>query len=190
MCSIQLASAAFNIATSIQDYRSKKAIAESTNIANEQTRRNSDQAYLEDIAVIDNERVATSREKVAEEFRINQEKVKKQAQALNLNAGNSDKIIQDIAGTYDLQFLDVTRDYEVDITRMMQKQNEAYAAQKRRYSSTIDAAAPSPLGLALTIGTQATIGYQKHQEAVSKGINNINEINKISAIRTATEGSS
>jgi len=188
MCSVQAAVAGLNIATSIQEHRSKKAIAAAQNRANEQSRRNSDQAYLYDISKIDNEKVAASREKMAEEFRLRQEARKKQAQALNLNAGNSGKIIQDIAGTYDLQFLDVARDYEADVVRMIDKTQEAYSAQQRRYSSIQDVAAPSSLGLALKIGTQAALGYQAHTSAVS-GASNVNDINKLAGIRTATEGS-
>lgn len=189
MCSIELAVAGLNIANSINEYRSKQAIAEAQNKANEQTRRNSDQAYLYDINKIDNEKVLASREKMAEDFRLTQEKLRKQAHDINLGGGNSDKIIQDIAGAYDLQFLDVTRDYQADITRLGQKEYEAYAAQERRYNSIQDVAAPSQLGLLFKIGTEAASGYQKHVKAVDAGQSNVNDINLLSAIRTSTEGS-
>lgn len=189
MCSVQAAVAGLNIATSIQEYRSKKAIAKTQEITNQRTRENSDKAYLYDIQRIDNERVASNREKVMEEFRQSQESIKKQAQALNLNAGNSDKIIQDIAGTYDMQFLDVARDYESDMVRLLGKEEEAYAAQERRYNSIPPVIQPSRTGLLLKIGTQAAAGYQAHSAATSGALSNTEEINKLAAIRTATEGS-
>lgn len=189
MCSIQAAVAGLNIATSIQEHRAKQAMAQAQMQRNEQTRRNSDQAYLYDIQKIDNEMVATSREKVAEKFRISQEKIKKQSIGLNLNGGNSDKIIQDIAGAYDLQFLDVTRDYQADTARLGEKYYEAYTAQQRRYNSIQPVSSPSNLGLLFKIGTQAAQGYQAHTAAVG-GTSNVNDINKLAAIRTATEGSS
>jgi hypothetical protein len=190
MCSIQAAVAGLNIATSIQEYRSKKAVAKGQEIANAQTRENSDKAYLYDIQRIDNEAVSANREKVVEDFRLSQESIKKQAQALNLNAGNSDKIIQDIAGTYDMQFLDVARDYETDMVRLLGKQEEAYAAQERRYNSIPPVIQPSRTGLLLNIGANAAMGYQAHQAATAGALTNTEEINKLSAIRTATEGSS
>ena len=190
MCSVQAAVAGLNIATSIQDYRSKKAIARGQEIANEKTRENSDQAYLYDIQRIDQEGVAAEREKVAEDFRITQESKKAQAQALNLNAGNSAKIIQDIAGTYDLQFLDVARDYEIDAIRLSGKETEAYSAQQRRYNSIAPVVQPSSTGLMLQIATQGALGYMSHKDAVAGKLTNTDEINKVSAIRTMTEGSS
>ena len=47
MCSVQAAVAGLNIMSSIQEYRSQKAVAQAKERANEQTRRNSDQAYSE-----------------------------------------------------------------------------------------------------------------------------------------------
>ena len=117
MCSVQLAIAGLSIASSVQEYRSQKAIAAAKERANEQTRRNSDQAYLYDISKIDAEAVSASREKALANFKNTQDTNKKLAQNLNLNAGNPDKKIQDIAGTYDMAFLDVTKYYETDVTR-------------------------------------------------------------------------
>ena len=169
MCSVQAAVAGLNIMTSIQEYRSQKAVAEAKQRANEQTRRNSDQAYLYDISKIDNEAVSASREKAVANFKNTQDANKKLAQNLNLNAGNPDKIIQDIAGTYDMAFLDVTRDYETDITRLYGKTKEAYAAQQRRYNSIAPVMMPSRTGLFLKVATQAASGYQAHSAATGGG---------------------
>ena len=155
---------ALKIGTAVMQYRNQRAVAKSQIKANEQTRKNSDQAYLNDLSKIDGEYVTTSREKKAEEFRLNQEKNKKQAQLLNLNAGNGDKIIQDIAGIYDLQFLDVARDYETDIIKLMGQEKDAYAAQQRRYNSIRPVPMPSQTGLMLQVATIGAEGYQKFKD--------------------------
>ena len=155
---------ALKIGTAIVSHRNQRAIAKGQQEANELTRKNSDQAYLNDLSKIDREYVSTSREKKAEEFRLSQERNKKQAQALNLNAGNGDKIIQDIAGTYDLQFLDVARDYETDIIKLMGQESEAYAAQQRRYNNIRPVPMPSQTGLMLQVATIGAEGYQKFKD--------------------------
>ena len=167
MCSVQAAVAGLNIMSSIQEYRSQKAVAQAKERANEQTRRNSDQAYLYDLSKIDSEAVSASREKALANFKNTQDANKKLAQNLNLNAGNPDKIIQDIAGTYDMAFLDVTKDYETDVTRLYGKTKEAYVAQQRRYNSIAPVMMPSRTGLFLKVATQAAGGYQAHTAATS-----------------------
>jgi hypothetical protein len=109
--------------------------------------------------------VSASREKKAEEFKISQENNKKQAQALNLNAGNGVKIVQDIAGTYDMQFLDVVRDYETDVMKLTGQESEAYAAQQRRYNSIKPVTMPSQTGLLLQVATIGAEGYQSYKKA-------------------------
>jgi hypothetical protein len=165
MCSVQLALAGLSIASSVQEYRSKKAVAAAQQRANEQTRRNSDQAYLYDLSKIDKETVSSARELKAAQFKNSQDTNKKLAQTLNLNAGNPDKIIQDIAGTQDMDFLDSTRDYETDVTKLYDKTNEAYASQQRRYNSIAPVMMPSRTGLFLKVGTQIATGYQSGMAA-------------------------
>jgi len=167
LASAQIAMAIFKVGTTIQDFQSKQAIARNQEAANEQTRKNSDQAYLYDLSKIDAEVVSASREKKAEEFKLQQEANKKAAQNLNLNAGNPDKIIQDIAGTADMQFLDITRDYEADISKASGQEKEAYAAQLRRYNSIAPVVMPSRTGLLFQIGTQAATGYSDYKKAQS-----------------------
>ena len=151
--------------TSMQEYSSQKAVAAAKERANEQTRRNSDQAYLYDLSKIDKETVSSARELKAAQFKNSQDTNKKLAQTLNLNAGNPDKIIQDIAGTQDMDFLDSTRDYETDVTKLYDKTNEAYAAQQRRYNSIAPVTMPSRTGLFLQVATAATQGYQDNEKA-------------------------
>ena len=161
MCDIVTA---LKIGSAVMQFRNQRAIAKSQTIANAETRKNSDQAYLNDLSKIDNEYVLASRERKVEDFKASQEKNKKQAQALNLNAGNGDKIIQDIAGTYDMAFLDTARDYETDIIKLMGQEREAYAAQQRRYNSIKPVSMPSQTGLMLHVATIGAEGYQKFKD--------------------------
>ena len=154
---------ALKIGTAIVSYRNQKAIAKSQQKANAETRKSSDQAYLNDLSKIDNEYVLASRERKVADFKTSQEKIKKQSQALNLNAGNGDKIIQDIAGTYDMSFLDTARDYETDVIKLMSQEREAYAAQARRYNSLPPVVMPSKTGLMLQVATAGAEGYAMHK---------------------------
>lgn len=156
---------ALKIGTAIYSHQSKRAIAKGQMRANEQTRKNSDQAYLNDISKIDNEAVSASREKAAARFELKQKRNKELAQSLNLNAGNADKIIQDITGDYDDNFLDVARDYETDIIKLDRQTTEAYAAQQRRYNSIKPVSMPSNTGLFLEVAAIGAEGYQKHTNA-------------------------
>lgn len=166
---------ALKIGTAIVSHRNQRAIAKGQQEANELTRKNSDQAYLNDLSKIDREAVSASREKKVADFKTSQENNKKQAQALNMNAGNGDKIIQDIAGTYDMQFLDVARDYETDVIKLMGQEQEAYAAQQRRYNSIKPVVMPSRTGLLLNIGTIGAEGYQNYK-------NNLKPVNKVNTV--------
>jgi hypothetical protein len=172
MCDpVTIAITSLNVMSSIQEHRSLQAVAAAKQRANEQTRRNSDQSYLYDISKIDKEAVSASREKALANFKDTQDANKKLAQNLNLNAGNPDKIIQDIAGTHDMAFLDVTRDYETDISRLYGKTKEAYSAQQRRYNSIAPVVMPSRTGLFLNVATAAAKGYQAHTAATGSAIN-------------------
>lgn len=154
---------ALKIGTAIVSYRNQKAIAKSQQKANAETRKSSDQAYLNDLSKIDSEYVLASRERKVADFKIKQENNKKQAQALNLNAGNGVKIVQDIAGAYDMQFLDVARDYETDVIKLMGQEKEAYAAQQRRYNAIKPVQMPSRTGMLLQVATIGAEGYQNYQ---------------------------
>ena len=161
MCDpVTIAVVGLNVMTTMNEHKSAKAVAQAKQRANERTRRNSDQAYLNDISKIDSEAVSASREKTLAEFEAGQKANAAQASALNLNAGNADKIIQDMAGTNDMQFLDITRDYETDIFKLSGQKTDAYAAQQRRYNSIAPVMMPSSTGAMLKIGTQIAGGVQ------------------------------
>ena len=179
MCdAVSAITAGLKIATAVQNYRSQRAVAKGQELANAQTRKNSDQAYLNDLSKIDNEYVLASRERKVADFKTSQEKIKKQSQALNLNAGNGDKIIQDIAGTYDMSFLDTARDYETDVIKLMSQEREAYAAQARRYNSLPPVVMPSKTGLMLQVATAGAEGYAMHKALTAPKTSPVNTVGK------------
>jgi len=164
MCDpVTIAVVGLKVMTTMEEHKSAKAVAQAKQRANERTRRNSDQAYLNDISKIDSEAVSASREKAAALFDANRKAEAAESKAINLNAGNADKIIQDMAGTRDLQFFDVTRDYETDIFKLSGQKTDAYAAQQRRYNSIAPVMMPSSTGAMLKIGTQIVGGVQTSQ---------------------------
>jgi hypothetical protein len=67
-----------------------------------------------------------------------------------------------------MAFLDVTRDYETDISRLYGKTKEAYSAQQRRYNSIAPVMMPSRTGLFLKVATAAAKGYQAHTAATGQ----------------------
>ena len=167
---------ALKVGMAVQQYRSAKAVAKGQKLANTQTRKSSDKAYLNDISKIDKDAVLATREKKAEDFRLSQEENAKKAEALNTNAGNGLKIMQDIGGGYDMQFLDVSRDFETDVLNLVSQESEAYGAQERRYNSIKPVTMPSKTGLLLQVGTIGMTSYQNYKKDTAPDI-------------TSTEGS-
>ena len=158
---------ALKVGMAVQNYRSAKAVAKGQKLANTETRKNSDKAYLNDISKIDKDAVLATREKKAEDFRLSQEENAKKAEALNTNAGNGLKIMQDIGGGYDMQFLDVSRDFETDVLNLVSQESEAYGAQERRYNSIKPVTMPSKTGLYLQVATIGAEGYYKNKSATA-----------------------
>ena len=167
---------ALKVGMAVQNYRSAKAVAKGQKLANTQTRKSSDKAYLHDISKIDKDAVLATREKKAEDFRLSQEENAKKAEALNTNAGNGLKIMQDIGGGYDMQFLEVSKDFETDVLNLVSQESEAYGAQERRYNSIKPVTMPSKTGLLLQVGTIGMTSYQNNKKATDPDI-------------TSTEGS-
>jgi hypothetical protein len=62
-----------------------------------------------------------------------------------------------------MQFLDVARDYETDVIKLMYQEDDAYAAQQRRYNSIKPVTMPSQTGLLLQVGTATMEGYQMNK---------------------------
>ena len=167
MCSIQAAMAGVQIAGKMQEYREQKALAASKRAANDRTRENAQVAYMRDINKIDQEKVQADQEKAVAEFKTKQESKKKLAQALNLNAGNSVAIVQDIGSLYNDEYTEINREYKGDMITLANQTTDAYANMAKTYNSIAPVVEPSRTGLILDIAMTAGEGYVAHTDATS-----------------------
>lgn len=167
MCSIQAAMAGVQIVGKVQEHREKKALAASKRASQDRTRENANVAYMRDINKIDQEKVQADQEKAVAEFKTKMESKKKLAQALNLNAGNSVAIVQDIGSLYNDEYTEIMRDYKGDMITLGNQTQDAYANMSKVYNSLEPVTEPSRTGLLLDIATTAGSGYIAHNDATS-----------------------
>jgi hypothetical protein len=166
MCSIQAAMAGVQIVGKVQEYREQKALAASKREANNRTRENAQVAYMRDINKIDQEKVQADQEKAVAEFKTKQESKKKLAQALNLNAGNSVAIVQDIGSLYNDEYTEINREYKGDMITLANQTTDAYANMAKVFNSIAPVTEPSRTGLLLDVATTAGEGYVAHTDAM------------------------
>ena len=165
MCSIQAAMAGVQIVGKVQEYREQKALAASKRASQNQTRINANIAYMRDINKIDQEKVQADQEKAVAEFKTKQESKKKLAQALNLNAGNSIAIVQDIGSLYNDEYTEINRDYKGDMITLAAQTTDAYANMSKVYNSLQPVVEPSRTGLLLDLATTGAQGYINYDTA-------------------------
>lgn len=167
MCSIQAAMAGVQIVGKVQEYREQKALAASKRAANDQTRVNANIAYMRDINKIDQEKVQADQEKTVAKVKTDMEKKKAIAQNINLNAGNSVAIVQDIGSLYNDEYNENNRDYKGDLITIGEQSIDAYANMAKVYNSIAPVTEPSRTGLLLDIATTAGEGYVAHTDATA-----------------------
>ena len=165
MCSIQAAMAGVQIVGKVQEYREQKALAASKRRANAITIENANRAYIRDVNKIDQEKVQADQEKAAAKIKTDMEKKKKIAQNINLNAGNSVAIVQDIGSLYNDEYNENARDYKGDMITLANQTTDAYANMAKVYNSITPVVEPSRTGLLLDIATTAGEGYVAHTDA-------------------------
>lgn len=170
MCGVPQAQVALSVISAVgkvQEYRENKALAASKRAANDRTRENAQVAYMRDINKIDQEKVQADQEKAVAEFKTKQESKKKLAQALNLNAGNSVVIVQDIGSLYNDEYTEINRDYKGDMITLGNQTMDAYANMSKVFNSLQPVVEPSRTGLLLDLGTTAAQGYVNYDVAKS-----------------------
>ena len=168
MCGVpqaQLALTAISAVGQVQEYREQKALAASKRAANDRTRENAQVAYMRDINKIDQEKVQADQEKAAAKIKTDMEKKKKIAQNINLNAGNSVAIVQDIGSLYNDEYNENARDYKGDMITLANQTTDAYANMAKVFNSITPVTEPSRTGLLLDIATTAGEGYVAHTDA-------------------------
>jgi len=167
MCSIQAAMAGVQIVGKVQEYREQKALAASKRRANAVTIENANRAYIRDINKIDQEKVQADQEKTVAKVKTDMEKKKAIAQNINLNAGNSVAIVQDIGSLYNDEYNENNRDYKGDLITIGEQSIDAYANMAKVYNSIAPVTEPSRTGLLLDIATTAGEGYVAHTDATA-----------------------
>ena len=152
-------STAVQIGGAVMDYQNKKAVAESHSAANTVAMGHYNEAYLNDLAKIDNESGNAVREKALEEFKIKQEKSSQIAEALNLGFGNPLRAVQAVGGVADNDLNYVGFQFSKDMTTLQNQENEAYAHMVKGISSLQSPTQPSIIGTGLQIAS-AGINYR------------------------------
>ena len=160
------AMAVMSVMQSIQGYQTQRAAAKAQTEANKITEQNANIAYLNDIQKIEGEKVEAAREFALEDFKRKMDLRKKQSQALNLGFGNPFKVIQDLAGTGDTDYVELQNAFLSDMYKANYQYTQAYAdMQQTRAKYIKPVTEPSLLGLGLEIGTTA-VGYGMSQNAI------------------------
>jgi hypothetical protein len=166
MCGVVEAMAVMSVMQSIQGYNAQKAQAKAQERANKITEQNANISYLNDIQKIEGEKVEAAREFALEDFKRKMDLRKKQSQALNLGFGNPFKVIQDLAGTADTDYVELQNAFLSDMYKANYQYSQAYAdMQTTRAKYLKPVVSPSGLGLALEIGTAAA-SYGMNSNAI------------------------
>ena len=115
MCGVNEAMAVLSIMNSVNDFQAGKAKAKAQKEANRITVENANISDLNDIQKIEGEKVEAAREFALEDFKNKMDLRKKQAQALNLGFGNPFKIVQDLAGAADTDYVELQNAFLSDM---------------------------------------------------------------------------
>lgn len=166
MCGLAEAMAVMSVMQSVQGYQTQRAAAKAQEESNKITEQNANISYLNDIQKIEGEKVEAAREFALESFKSKMDLRKKQATALNLGFGNPFKVIQDLAGTADTDYVELQNAFLSDMYKANYQYTQAYAdMQKTRSQYLKPVTQPSLLGLGLEIGTTA-VGYGMNSNAI------------------------
>ncbi len=156
MCGVNEAMAVLSIIKSVNNFQGQKAQAKAQKEANRITVENANISYLNDIQKIEGEKVEAAREFALEDFKNKMDLRKKQAQALNLGFGNPFKVVQDLAGAADTDYVELQNAFLSDMYKANYQYTQAYAnMQKTRSQYVKPVSEPSALGLGVQIATTA-----------------------------------
>ena len=151
MCNAQAVVAGLQVAGTVAKYQDDKSAAQTKANANETSRRNADQAYLEDISRIDMERTMADREKRLADFTATQAKKKEAAASLNAGFGNPLAAFQAAGFDADMELGMNSVDYTADLVKIGWQQRDSYATLQRTYNGLSTPRNPSKIGAALEI---------------------------------------
>ena len=156
---VTLAIGALKIGTAVSGWQEQRQQASNQAYADYKTRRNADQAYLNDLSKIETERGNAAREKGVEEFRAKMEARKNLAKGQNLGFGNALRVAQDVGTTFDQDYNDIMFGFESDMYALNNQRTDAYANLQRIYNNIAPVYMSNSTDLALRIGNAAANTY-------------------------------
>ena len=159
MCSVELAFAGLKVASAATSWQADRQQAANQSYADYKTRRNADQAYLNDLTKIETERGRAAREKGREEFRAKMKARKDLAAAQNAGFGNSLRVAQDIGVVFDEEYNDIAFGFERDMFTLNNQRTDAYANLKRIYNNIAPVYMPNSTDLLLRTASAGAEGY-------------------------------
>lgn len=156
MCGVNEAMAVLSIVKAVGDFQGQKAQAKADKASNKITEQNTNMSYMNDIQKIEGERIEAAREMSLTDFTNKMKLRKEQAQALNLGFGNPFKVVQDIMGRGDTDYVELQNAFLSDMYKANYQYDQAYAnLQQKRNQHMKTVSEPSALGLGLQIATTA-----------------------------------
>lgn len=154
MCGVAEAMAVMSVMQSVQGYQTQRAAAKAQEESNKITEQNTNISYLNDIQKIEGEKVEAAREFALKSFKSKMDLRQKQATALNLGFGDPFKVVQDLAGAADTDYVELQNAFLSDMYKANYQYSQAYAdMQKMRAQYIKSVQKPSALGLGLEIAT-------------------------------------
>jgi hypothetical protein len=170
--------AVMSVMQSIQGYQTQRAAAKAQEESNRITIENTNISYLNDIQKIEGEKVEAAREFALVDFKRKMDLRKKQSQALNLGFGNPFKVVQDLAGTADTDYVELQNVFLSDMYKANYQYTQAYANMKNTRAKYLkNVQKPSALGLGLQIAT-AAYTYGKDPTALANQASSAELANK------------
>jgi hypothetical protein len=167
MCSVELAVAGLKVGSAVAGWQADRQQASNQAYANYKTRRNADQAYLNDLSKIETERGRAAREKGTEELRAKMKRIKDLAKAQNAGFGNSLRVAQDVGTAFDADYNDIAFGFENDMITLNNQRGDAYANMQRIYNNIAPVYMPNTGDLLIRTASAGVKGYATGQAITS-----------------------
>lgn len=134
MCGYAEAQLALAIVGAVGQHQQASAAAKAQEQSNKITQENANISYLNDLQSIEGERVDAAREFKRKQITKKHKFRKDMAQALNMNLGNPQKIVQELAGQADTDYIELANAFNADIRKANYQEKQAYGTYMQTLS--------------------------------------------------------
>lgn len=166
MCGYAEAQLALMVLGAVSQHQQAEAAADAQEQSNKITAENANMAYLDDLQSIEGERVEAAREFKRKKFLKKHKFRHEMAKALNMNVGNPHKIVQELAGAADTDYIELANAFNTDIRKANYQEKQAYGTYKQTLSKyTKPVQRPSLFATGLSIAG-AGLDYKKDPDAL------------------------